>query len=108
MNLRKRIISIINEEIKLNTKLRRRLTDLDYEFVDNVKRIYTPHVICQYRNSYELFSVISEDSIDSMYWNYFSDISDDEWVIIFKDMKKYLINKYLDKIEEYYHINCGD
>ena len=101
---------IIEEETKMNIRLRRRLAMLDYEVEHRLRTIYRPDNICRYESGEELLDVVGEAAIESMYWNYFADIDDNsgEWGEIYYDMVKYIKDKYGEKIKEYYHINCGN
>jgi hypothetical protein len=102
---------IIEEETKMNIRLRRRLGMLDYEIESKMRAVYRPDNICEnYRSGDELVEVVMEAAIDSMYWNYFADTDDNsgDWVNMYYDMVKYIREKYGEKIKEYYHINCGN
>ena len=109
MNLQEQ--RIIEEETKMNIRLRRRLGMLDYEIESKMRAVYRPDNICEnYISGEELLDVVGEAAIDSMYWNYFANIDDNsgEWEEIYHDIVKYITDKYGEKIKEYYHINCGD
>ena len=110
MKLQEQIRKILKEETNTKIRLRRRLSMLDHEVEYRLKSIYRPNNICRYESGEELLDVVMETAIDSMYYNYFSNIDDNsvEWGEIYRDMVKYITNKYGDKIKEYYHINCGD
>jgi hypothetical protein len=98
-------------ETKMNTRLRRRIKQLDDEVERVIEMLYGPEDVCSYGSAEDLFQLVAEDTIDAMKWTYFSDVSDNntrEWVEIYYDMLKYLENTYRDKIKEYYHINCGN
>jgi hypothetical protein len=98
-------------ETKMNARLRRRVKHLDDEVERVILLIYGPKIVCSYKSAEELFEFVVEDTIDSMKWTYFSELSDKntgEWGEIYYDMYKYLKNNYTDKIKEYYHINCGN
>lgn len=111
MKLQEQIRKILKEETNTSIRLRRRLSMLDYEVESKLKSVYRPDKICGlYKSGEELLNVVMETVIESMYYNYFSNIDDNsgEWGEIYRDMVKYITNKYGDKIKEYYHINCGD
>lgn len=94
----------------MNIRFRRRINMVDWEVEYKLQTIYRPDNICRYISGEELLNVVGAASIESMYWNYFSDIDDNsgEWAEIFYDMVEYIKNKYGEKIKEYYHINCGN
>ena len=111
MNLQEQIRKILKEETNTNIRLRRRLNMLDYEVESRLRSNYRPDNICRwYKSGEELLNVVIETVIESMYYNYFSNIDDNsgEWGEIYWYMVKYIRNKYGDKIKEYYHINCGN
>jgi len=110
MNLRNKIKLILKEEIKMSTYLKRRLNMLDYEVEYRLSAIYRPNVTCYYKSSELLLEVIMEEAIESMYYNYFSNLDDNsgEWGEIYYDMVKYVRDKYGDEIKEYYNKNCGE
>jgi len=110
MNLQEQIRKVLREESQIPTRLRRRISMLDYEVESRLRTTYTPNNICTYGSAEELLDNVAETAIDSMYWNYFGDVDDNskEWVEIYYAMVYYIENKYGDKIKEYYHINCGD
>jgi len=99
---------IIEEETKMNIRLRRRLGNIEYEFYRLMKEVYRPDIICgYYRSGEELVDVVGGAVIEFMYFNHFNDDSG-EWGEIYHDMFKYIKDKYGEKIKEYYHINCGN
>ena len=99
--------SILREESKMSTYLRRRLEMLDYEVESRIgKGFYGPDVVCvHYKNEEDLFDAIMESSIENMYWNYFVTM-EEEWPTIYLDMVKYVRSKYGDEIRNYYADNC--
>ena len=110
MNIREQIRKVLRESTMMNIRLRRRLNMLDYEVEYRLSAVYRPNIICNYKSGEELLEVVAEEAIESMYWNYFTDIDDDsgEWDEMYHDMFKYIKNKHGNKIKEYYHINCGN
>ena len=111
MKLQEQIRKILKEETNTSIRLRRRLSMLDHEVEYRLKSTYRPAYICiNYVSGEELLAVVMEAVIESMYFNHFSNIDDNsvEWGEIYRDMVKYITNKYGDKIKEYYHINCGN
>jgi hypothetical protein len=111
MNPQEQIRKILKEDTNGNIRLRRRLSMLDYEVEYRLSATYRPDYICRlYKSGEELLDVVMETAIESMYYNYFSNIDDNsgEWGEIYWNMVEYVRNKYGDKIKEYYHINCGD
>lgn len=99
--------SILMEESKMSTYLRRRLEMLDYEVESRIgKGFYGPDVVCvHYKNEEDLYDAIMESSIENMYWNYFVTM-EEEWPTIYLDMVKYIGSKYGDEIRNYYADNC--
>lgn len=61
MNLQKKILRILKEETKINTRFRRRMGILDDEVVYRLKKIYRPDNICRYESGEELLDVVEED-----------------------------------------------
>jgi hypothetical protein len=110
MKLQEQIRKVLKEETKLPIRLLRRFEHLDDEIVFRIKRIYTPKDLCRFRSSEELLEVVSDSTIDAMYWTYFSDVDDNskEWGIMYRTMIEYINDKYGEEIKKYYHINCGN
>jgi ADP-ribose pyrophosphatase YjhB (NUDIX family) len=110
MNLQKTIRRILREETNINMRLRRRLSLIDEEVKYRMDVVYRPNNICRYESGEELLEVITEATIDSIYYKYFDDIDDtsDEWVKIFLFIEKYIKDKYGSDLKNYYHINCGN
>ena len=88
MKLQEQIRKVLKEETKLPIRLLRRFEHLDDEIVFRIKRIYTPKDLCRFRSSEELLEVVSDSTIDAMYWTYFSDVDDNskEWGIMYRTM----------------------
>jgi hypothetical protein len=109
MNLQQTIRKVLREETKISPYLRRRIDMLDYEVESRVGRVYRPDNICKYESAEELLNVIVEAAIDSMYWNYLSnvDTNSSEWVNIYNEMVNYLEDKYGKKLLTYYNDNCN-
>ncbi len=110
MNLQENIKRILREDRKLSNFLRRRLENLDYEVESRLNNTFGGVNICIFFKSEEdFFETIMEESIDSMYYNYFSNIDDNsgEWAHIYLDMVNYIRKKYQDKIMKHYDDNCG-
>jgi hypothetical protein len=110
MNLQENIRKVLIEDRKLSNFLRRRLDMLDYEVEKNLGTPFAGSNICIFfKSDIEYFETIMENSIDAMYYNYFSHIDDNsgEWAHTYLDMVNYIRNKYQDKIMEYYDDNCG-
>jgi hypothetical protein len=110
MNLQKTIRRILFEETDVNTRLRRRIHYVDTEIKYRMNVVYTPDNICRFESGEELFDVVSEATIDNMYYKYFDDIDDTskEWEKIYYLIMDYIQMNYGKDIMEYYHINCGD
>ena len=91
--------------------LRRRLDMLDYEVEKNLygQPFGGSNICIFFKSDIEYFESIMENSIDAMYYNYFSHIDDNsgEWAHEYLDMVNYIRNKYQDKIMKHYDDNCG-
>ena len=91
--------------------LRRRLDMLDYEVEKNLygQPFGGINICIFFKSDIEYFESIMENSIDAMYYNYFSHIDDNsgEWAHEYLDMVNYIRNKYQDKIIKHYDDNCG-
>ena len=110
MNLQESIRKVLRENRKLSNFLRRRLENLDYEVESGLNGPFGGSNICIFfKSDIEFFETIMEESIDSMYYNYFSHIDDNsgEWAHEYLDMVDYIRNKYQDKIMKHYDDNCG-
>ena len=96
MNLQEHIRKVLREDRKLSNFLKRRLKNLDYEVDSRLNNTFGGHNICIFFKSEEdFFETIMEESIDSMYYNYFSNIDDNsgEWAHIYLDMVNYIRKK---------------
>ena len=101
---------VLKEDRKLSNFLKRRLKNLDYEVESRLNNTFRNNNICLFfKNEVDLFETIMEESIDSMYYNYFSHIDDNsgEWAHEYLDMVDYIRKKYQDKIMKHYDDNCG-
>ena len=110
MNLQENIRRVLKEERKLSNFLRRRLDMLDYEVEKNLGAPFAGGNICIFfKSDIEYFETIMENSIDAMYYNYFSNIDDNsgEWAHEYLDMVDYIRKKYQYKIMKHYDDNCG-
>lgn len=110
MNLQESIRKVLREDRKLSNFLKRRLKNLDYEVESRLNNTFRNNNICLFfKNEVDLFETIMEESIDSMYYNYFSHIDDNsgEWAHEYLDMVDYIRKKYQDKIMKHYDDNCG-
>ena len=111
MNLQESIRRILKEETNSRLSARRRFHELDELLYELLATYYSPDKICKYRNEYEFFEHITYNIIaDNMYYRHFEHIDDlsEEWNQLYRMMEDYLLKKYQDKLEKYYHINCGD
>ena len=54
----------------------------------------------------QIYNIIN----DHIYYIYFEhiDSSSKEWESLYRKMEEYLRIKYENKLDEYYHMNCGD
>jgi len=110
MNLQENIKRILREDRKLSNFLKRRLENLDYEVDSRLNNTFGGVNICIFFKSEEdFFETIMEESIDSMYYNYFSNIDDNsgEWAHVYLDMVNYIRKNYQYKIMKHYDDNCG-
>jgi len=110
MNLQENIIKVLREDRKLSNFLKRRLGNLDYEVESRLNNPFGGDNICIFfKSEGDFFETIMEESIESMYFNYFSNIDDNsgEWAHEYLDMVDYIRNKYQDKIMKHYDDNCG-
>ena len=101
---------VLKEDRKLSNFLKRRLKNLDYEVESRLNNTFRNNNICLFfKNEVDLFETIMEESIDSMYYNYFSHIDDNsgEWAHEYLDMVDYIRKKYQYKIMKHYDDNCG-
>jgi hypothetical protein len=110
MNLQENIKRILREDRKLSNFLKRRFDMLNYEVESRLNNTFGGGNICIFFKSEEdFFETIMEESIDSMYYNYFSNIDDNsgEWAHIYLDMVNYIRKNYQYKIMKHYDNNCG-
>ena len=110
MNLQENIKRILREDRKLSNFLKRRFDMLNYEVESRLNNTFGGGNICIFFKSEEdFFETIMEESIDSMYYNYFSNIDDNsgEWAHIYLDMVNYIRKNYQYKIMKHYDDNCG-
>lgn len=100
---------VLTEDNKLIKKVRRRLSNIDDEVKSAVITTKYQHTnICFGEQAF--FETVLENAIDNIYYTYFSDIDDDskEWYDIYKLLVKYIEEKYIFKIQQFYHMQCGD
>ena len=115
MNLQEHIRKVLIEDRKLSNFLLRRLEMLDYEVESRLYNTFggihwsSGNICIFFKNEEDFFETIMEESIDSMYYNYFSHIDDNsgEWAHEYLDMVDYIRKKYQDKIMKHYDDNCG-
>ena len=115
MNLQENIRRVLKEERKLSNFLLRRLDMLDYEVESRLDNTFgsihwsSGNICLFFKNEVDFFETIMEESIDSMYYNYFSHIDDNsgEWAHEYLDMVDYIRKKYQYKIMKHYDDNCG-
>ena len=84
---------------------------LDYEIEKNlyVSPFGGGNICIFFKSDVEFFESIMENSIDNMYYNYFSHIDDtsEEWIETYFYMVIHIKDKYKKKIMNYYNNNCG-
>lgn len=101
--------TVLNENINTQLKIRRRLHQIDESVKTAVRDVELKHsTICF--GEQEFFETVTEEAVNLMYWNYFSNINDDsiEWYNIYKTLVSYIENRFIFSIKEHYHIRCGD
>lgn len=89
----------------------RRIHFVDFE----VNRVLNGYLksgnLCSfYSNADELLAETSYDVLRNLYFNTFNELDDSsiEWNEIYMFIEKYIEEKYKNKIQEFYHINCGN
>ena len=100
--------SVLKEE--LSARVRRRVSAIDWQIGFAVKEVARQRTnICNMGESGYIETVI-EKTIDSMYWDFFSDMDDnsDEWTSAYHYMERYINNNFVNKLRENYQLNCGD
>jgi hypothetical protein len=109
MILQEHIRKVLKEKRKLSSFLLRRLDMLDYEVEKNWAPFAGSNICIFFKSDIEFFETIMENSIDAMYYNYFSHIDDNsgEWAHEYLDMVDYIRKKYQYKIMKHYDDNCG-
>ena len=115
MNLQEHIRKVLREDRKLSNFLLRRLDMLDYEVESRLDNTFggirwsSGNICIYFKSDIEYFESIMENSIDAMYYNYFSHMDDNsgEWAHEYLDMVNYIRKKYQDKIMKHYDDNCG-
>ena len=107
--LKESIRKVLKEKRKLSSFLLRRLDMLDYEVENNWAPFAGSNICIFFKSDIEFFETIMENSIDAMYYNYFSHIDDNsgEWAHEYLDMVDYIRKKYQYKIMKHYDDNCG-
>lgn len=112
MNLQETIRKVLREETNLPIPIRRRIkfgrriNQIDHEIDRLVSKVYTPNKICNYADANVLIEVIVNACAEKLYYNTFYDMDDEEWRIIFQSLREYIIDKYGDKLKEYYKMSC--
>lgn len=109
MNLKQTIRKVLREE-KYHLPIKRRINLIDEELFRVLERIYTPDKICIYRSGEELIMVITEAIVENLYFHTFYNMDDEsiEWRHIHDFIVGYVQKKYGKKLEEYFHLNCGN
>ena len=102
--------SILREDKKPINWVRRRYGLIDDEFNRLMHKVYGPDKICMYRSGEELVMVVTEAVAENLYFNTFYNLDNDskEWEEVYDSIIGYMQYKYGKKLEEYYHINCGN
>ena len=109
MNLQETIKRILREET-VPISVRRRIHAIDWQIEFAVREVVRQHTnICNMGES-GFIETVTEKTIDSMYWDFFSDMDDNsaEWTSSYYFMLKYINDKFLNELRKNYHMNCGD
>ena len=109
MNLQETIKRILREET-VPISVRRRIHAIDWQIEFAVREVVSQHTnICNMGES-GFIETVTEKTIDSMYWDFFSDMDDNsaEWTSSYYFMLKYINDKFLNELRKNYHMNCGD
>jgi len=99
--------SVLKEE--LSARVRRRVTSIDWQIEFAVKEVKRQNNVCNMRED-DFIETVIEKTIDSMYWDFFSDMDDnsDEWTSAYYYMVRYINNNFVNKLRQNYHLNCGN
>ena len=101
--------SILREEINpVLRKVMRRTAAIDWEIEFAVREVKRQNNVC-FMGEDAFIETVIEKTIDSMYWNFFSDIDDNskEWSSAYYFMEQYINDNFVDKLRQNYQLNCN-
>jgi hypothetical protein len=100
---------ILREEINLVLrKVMRRIAAIDWEIEFAVREVKRQNNVC-FMGEDAFIETVIEKTIDSMYWDFFSDIDDNskEWTSAYYFMEQYINDNFVDKLRQNYQLNCN-
>jgi hypothetical protein len=102
----KEVMGVLNENWE--TSFKRRIHNIDGLIplmVSNIKKSYN---ICEISETIFLEDV-TYNTIDHMYWSYFSDVDDDTdvWTQMFDMMRDYIEDKFGEELRNDYRSRCN-
>jgi hypothetical protein len=102
----KEVMGVLNENWE--TSFKRRIHNIDGLIplmVSNIKKSYN---ICEISETIFLEDVVY-NTIDHMYWSYFSDVDDDTdvWTQMFDMMREYIEDKFGEELRNDYRSRCN-
>jgi len=109
VGIRESITRILREEINpVLRKVIRRIAAIDWEIEFAVKEVKRQNNVC-FMGEDDFIETVIEKTIDSMYWDFFSDIDDNskEWTSAYYFMKQYINDNFVDKLRQNYQLNCN-
>lgn len=109
-NMTESIRRVLREEINpVLRKVMRRIAAIDWEIEFAVREVKRQNSnICNMGEDGFVETVV-EKTIDSMYWDFFSDIDDNskEWASAYYFMEQYINDNFVDKLRQNYQLNCN-
>jgi len=109
MNLQEHIRRILREEMSpMVRKVMRRIAAIDWEIEFAVREVKRQNNVC-FMGEDSFIETVIEKTIDSMYWDFFSDIDDNskEWASAYYFMEQYINDNFVDKLRQNYQLNCN-
>ena len=101
--------SVLREEINpVLRKVMRRTAAIDWEIEFAVRKVKIQNNVC-FMGEDAFIETVIEKTIDSMYWDFFSDIDDNskEWASAYYFMEQYINDNFVDKLRQNYQLNCN-
>lgn len=101
----KEVMGILNED--LSNSFKRRFHNIDGLIPLVMREVKDRDSICKYTIE-NYVEAVTYNTIDHMYWNFFSSIDDDseEWTEMFRAMEKYIFDKFGQDLRVDWQINC--